>query len=484
MKRISSLLIIILLLLSSCQIDSGNAPEISTTGIPSESVTQVFVELTETSPSDSQSVTDNFSNPTETAVPSVSVSGNAQTATPTTPTTPSTQRPTNPTTQRPTVPTTQRPTVPTTQAPPVASSSEMRAIWVSCYDYTSAAGKTRAQYKAITDTMFRNIKNNGFNTAFVHLRANSDAFYKSDIFPYSKYIAGKEGNSLPFDPFEVLLESAKANGISVHGWINPFRVSTVNDVNALSATNPAKEILNSGNAGGRVCVISNGIYYNPASTENHKLILDGVREIISKYNVDGIHIDDYFYPTTDASFDRAQYNAYKNAGGTLSLSKWRISNVNAFVSSLYSAVKAADSSLTVSISPSGQIDKTLNEAYADCRLWLSQKGYADIIIPQIYFGFKHQTEDFNKLLNQWASQPRHSSVKLVCGIAAYKCAKDDTYAGTGKKEWTQSTDILARQTRAIRNNKNYSGIAVFSYSDLNRVACKTEIENMKKEFLS
>lgn len=484
MRRISSLFIIILLLLSSCQIDDGISPEISTkVNITGGAVTELFADITDIPP-EFQSVTNVTENSSETIVPSVSVSGATQTATQAKPTAPSTQKPTVPATQKPTVPPTQKPTVPVTQAPPAVSSSEMRAIWISCYDYTSAAGKTKAQYKAITDGMFRTIKSNGFNTAFVHLRANSDAFYKSDIFPYSKFIAGQEGASLPFDPFAVLLESAKANGISVHGWINPFRVSTQNDVSALSSGNPAKKILDSGNADGRVRVLSNGIYYNPASTENHKLILDGVREIINKYNIDGIHIDDYFYPTTEASFDKAQYDAYKSAGGTLSLSKWRISNVNAFVSSLYSTVKAADSSLIVSISPSGQIDKTLNEAYADCRHWLSQKGYADIIIPQIYFGFNHQTEGFNKLLNQWASLPRHSSVKLVCGIAAYKCAKSDAYAGTGKNEWTQSADILARQTKAIRSNKNYSGIAVFSYSDLNRSACKTEIENMKKEFTS
>lgn len=483
MKRISSLFIIILLLLSSCQIDDGITPEISTSAnITGGSVTEFFADITDIA-SESQAVTNGADNPSETVVPSVSVSGATQTATQADPTVPSTQKPTVPVTQKPTVPPTQKPTIPVTQAPS-ATASEMRAIWISCYDYTSAAGKTKAQYKAITDGMFRTIKNNGFNTAFVHLRANSDAFYKSDIFPYSKFIAGEEGASLPFDPFAVLLESAKANGISVHGWINPFRVSTQNDVSALSANNPAKKILDSGNADGRVRVLSNGIYYNPACTENHKLILDGVREIIGKYDIDGIHIDDYFYPTTEASFDKAQYDAYKSAGGTLSLSKWRISNVNGFVLSLYTTVKTADSSLIVSISPSGQIDKTLNEAYADCRHWLSQKGYADIIIPQIYFGFNHQTEGFSKLLNQWASLPRHSSVKLVCGIAAYKCAKSDAYAGTGKNEWTQSADILARQTKAIRSNKNYSGIAVFSYSDLNRSACKTEIENMKKEFTS
>ena len=109
------------------------------------------------------------------------------------------------------------------------------------------------------------------------------------------------------------------------------------------------------------------------------------------------------------------------------------------------------------------------------------KRYADIIIPQIYFGFDHQTQDFEKLLKQWAYLPRHASVKLVCGIPAYKCAKADAYAGTGKDEWTRNRDVLARQLQSIRKNKNYSGFAVFSYADLERAACKTEIQNLKNE---
>lgn len=492
MKRISSLFIIILLALTACQPSEGNLSgetvtiEQNTTSfenfsgavlteIPSASISE-FETQQETLIAESEGVT----------LPSLQTPTQAATKQPSVPqktTAPSTTKPTAPLTQKPTVLQTTTPTEPVTQTKPQpeTGNSEMRAIWISCYDYTSAAGKTKNQYKAITDKMFKTIKGNGFNTAFVHLRANSDAFYKSDIFPYSSFIAGKEGAALAFDPFAVLLESAKANGISVHGWINPFRVNTKNDVSVLSAENPAKKILDSGNAEGRVCVLANGIYYNPAHTENHKLILDGVREIISKYDVDGIHIDDYFYPSTSEEIDKTQYSAYKSAGGTLSLSKWRIANVNAFVSSLYSAVKAADSSLVVSISPSGQIDKTLNEAYADCRTWLKQSGYADIIIPQIYFGFEHQTQGFEKLLKQWASLPRHSGVKLMCGIPAYKCAKADDYAGTGKNEWTQNTDVIARQLKSVRANKNYSGFAVFSYADLERTACKTEITNLKNE---
>ncbi len=360
---------------------------------------------------------------------------------------------------------------------------KIKAIWISCYDYVSAQGKTEKQYKSVTDKMFKTVKANGFNTAFVHLRANSDAFYKSDIFPYSAHIADKEGASLTFDPFEVLLESAKENGIAVHGWINPFRISMQNDATLLSSANPAKKIIDSGNQESRVCILSNGIYYNPAHPENHKLILDGVREIVNKYNVDGIHIDDYFYPSTETVIDEVQYNAYLNSGGMLSLAEWRVAVINAFVSSLYSTVKSIDASLTVSISPAGQIDATLEDSYADCRTWLAQSGYADIVIPQIYFGFNHQTADFAKLLNQWGTLPRHSQVRLMCGLPAYKCAKTDQYAGSGKDEWTLNSDILARQLKAVRANNSYSGFAVFSYGDLERTACKTEITNLKAEIL-
>ena len=363
---------------------------------------------------------------------------------------------------------------------PAETQTELRGIWISCYDYISAAGKTRSEYKAETDKMFKSIAACGFNTAFVHMRAFSDAFYESDIYPYSSFVAGTEGAPLPFDPFKVILESAKKYGISVHGWINPFRVSTKNDPSLLSASNPAKKILDGGNSEGEVCILKNGIYYNPACVSNHKLILDGVREILGKYDIDGIHIDDYFYPSTDKSIDSKQYSQYKASGGALSLAEWRRASVNSFVSSLYSTVKATNSNLTVSISPAAQIEKNKNELYADCALWLSSKGYTDIIIPQIYFGFEHETLDFQSLLAEWAALPRNPQIKLVCGLAAYKCGKNDAYAGAGSAEWQENTDILARQLKCIRKNKNYSGFVVFSYKDLNRAACKTEIQNLKE----
>lgn len=358
--------------------------------------------------------------------------------------------------------------------------TELRGVWISCYDHINAENKTREEYKSETDTMFKTIAECGLNTAFVHLRAFSDAFYESETYPYSSYIAGTEGASLPFDPFEVMLESAEKYGVSVHGWINPFRVSAKTDPNVLSSQNPAKQILDSGNTEGEICILSNGIYYNPSCTSNHKIVLDGVKEIITKYDIDGIHIDDYFYPSTDESVDKKQYSQYIADGGRLSLSEWRKTCVNAFVSSLYATVKASDSELIFSISPAAELQKNEAELYADCETWLSSNGYADIIIPQIYYGFEHEKLDFESVLNQWSSVKKSQSIALACGIAAYKCSTVDEYAGTGFNEWQNNSDILARQLTAIRTNENYSGFVVFSYGDLLRDAAYAEIQNLKE----
>lgn len=478
MKKLIPFLLIICLLLPSCQLKKAQITNNTTTDATEESATvssealSVLSDLTESTDS---TVSSSLSGTSITAVLNILTATASSTVKITKSTTTAvTKKPTVSSTKSTTAKST---TVSTTKAQTVKN--ELRGIWISCYDYTSAAEKTRAEYKAVTDKMFKNIKDCGLNTAFVHLRAFSDAFYESEIYPYSAYIAGKEGADLPFDPFEVMLESAEKYGISVHGWINPFRVSTKKDTSLLSSKNPAKAIIDSGNKNGEICILSNGIYYNPSCTENHKRIIDGVREIISKYDIDGIHIDDYFYPSTDEKVDKTQYAQYKADGGTLSLSEWRTANVNAFVSALYSAVKAQDSSLTVSISPAAKLEDNENKHYADVKLWLSHKGYADLIIPQIYFGFEHETLGFEKLLKQWSDLPKHSSVKLACGMAAYKCSTADNYAGTGKKEWQENTDILARQLKSIRKNSNYNGFVVFSYQDLIRTSCKTELENFK-----
>ncbi len=358
---------------------------------------------------------------------------------------------------------------------------ELRGVWVSCYDHIGAFGKTETEYQAETDKMFETIKNCGLNTAFIHLRAFSDAFYESDIFPYSSYIAGSQGAILPFDPFDIMLKSADKYGISVHGWINPFRVSAKTDISVLSENNPAKRILDSGNKDGEIIILDNGIYYNPTCESNHKLILDGIKEIIEKYDIDGIHIDDYFYPSTDEKIDKCQYDCYLSQGGRLSLHEWRKTNINAFVAALYSAVKSENKALTVSISPAAKTESNENELYADCELWLSTEGYADLIIPQIYFGFNHETLPFLETLEKWGNFERNPSVSIACGIAAYKCDNNYNYINENEKiDWQSKKNNLALQVCKIRENKNYGGYVLFSYGDLTNKNCREEINNLLK----
>ena len=136
-------------------------------------------------------------------------------------------------------------------------------------------------------------------------------------------------------------------------------------------------------------ITGSGIYYNPSSKRAQKIIIDGVREIVKNYNISAIHMDDYFYPTVDEGIDVDLYTNYRNEGGELSLDDWRRENVNTFISGLYSSVKSIKQDVKVVISPAGDIEKNYSMLYADVLKWCSQRGYADIIMPQLYYGFKN-----------------------------------------------------------------------------------------------
>ena len=362
------------------------------------------------------------------------------------------------------------------------SQEEIRGVWLSYLEIPSAQGKSAAQYRNEANSIFSSLADFGINTVFLHARAFSDAFYLSDIFPTSKYVAGTQGAAIGFDPFKIMLESAKSYGLEVHAWINPFRVSSSADITALSKNNPARKIYEAGNEESQVCILSNGIYYNPASLKAQQLVLDGIKEILANYDVAGIHIDDYFYPSTDSTIDSEQYNAYTAAGGKSSLAQWRISTINSFVLAAYSAVKSYGQNKIFSISPAADIEKNRNQLYADVKVWLANEGYADWIIPQIYYGFENSSFPFDETADEWNSLKRHKNVKLICGLAAYKCGTQDAYAGNGKSEWLSNSDILLRQVMYIKTHGSYSGIVLFSCNNIinpsNQVLNK-EIQGVK-----
>ncbi|MBQ7542740.1 MAG: family 10 glycosylhydrolase [Clostridia bacterium] len=352
-------------------------------------------------------------------------------------------------------------------APDPVYSSEIRAVWITFYELTmEAPHNTEADFRALTREMVHNIRNAKMNTVFLHVRSHSDAFYRSNVFPFTSRISGTEGKDPGFDPLAIFCEYAAASGLSVHAWINPFRIGNASEMSSRSSKNPAKRILQDGDPDNDSQVVQVGsvLYYDPASPQVHDLIRGGVRELLENYRIDGVHIDDYFYPGTDASIDAKEYNAYKNSGGTLGLGDWRRSVVSAWVADLYRTVKSYGSEKIFSISPAVSVERNRSELYADVERWGRYDGYCDWMIPQLYVGFEHQTVPFPSAAAQWRALMRNPNVRLIFGLAAYKCGTRDGYAGSGANEWQKHSDILSRQLSYARSVSGFGGFALFSYS--------------------
>lgn len=336
---------------------------------------------------------------------------------------------------------------------------EQKGMWISYLEFQNILkGKSKEQFTASVKKMYDNCNLMGINTVYVHARSHSDAFYKSDLFPWSKNCTGTIGVDPGFDPFKILVDEAHNRGLSVHAWINPLRGMNDSDIKNIADKYLMKQWYNDSSKNGKYIVNVDGVWYlSPAYKETRDLIVNGVKEIISKYNVDGIHIDDYFYPTTENYFDQSAFSQ----SGSSNRSQWRLDIVSGMVKELYSGIKATNPSVVFGVSPQGNISNNYSFQYADVRKWTSQNGYLDYIVPQIYFGFNNKTQPYETNLKSWCDMVTNSNVKLVVGLAPYKIG---TVESTG--EWKNDKRILARQIEAFRKTNKYGGAAFFRYESL------------------
>jgi len=341
--------------------------------------------------------------------------------------------------------------------------TDFRGVWLSCYELSDMLSDgSEDAFRSEVEKMLADCKNQNINTVFLQVRPFADSVYPSDIFPLSDYVLSAGGKKPDFDILSVFTELAEKSGIGIHAWINPYRISYKTSLSELKKDSIAfvddyKDSV--------VCT-DVGIYLNPCNDKSRSLVLSGVREILENYNVSGIHIDDYFYPLTDEKFDMPQYNDYCDKGGKLSFAQWRRENVNSLVSSIYSLVHSYGDELIFSISPAGDIDKNLSSYYADVKLWLSENGYADVIIPQIYFGFENEKMPFETVAYNWLSLERAEGISIWCGLAAYKRGTEDEFAGAGSNEWIENSDVIERQ-KAYVDSSAYSGYVLYSYQYIN-----------------
>ena len=302
---------------------------------------------------------------------------------------------------------------------------EYRAMWVSYLEWESFDFSSEAAFTADADEMMQNCAGMGLNVVIAQVRPFADALYPSELFPWSHLCTGTQGQDPGFDPLAILLESAHSHGLQLEAWLNPYRVrlNATRPAGELAATNPAVEHPE------WVKTVGDGVYFDPSLPAVRQLITDGVVELLQNYpELDGIHFDDYFYPTTDPSFDEAEYAASSSG---LSLEEWRRENVNLLMRQVYDAVKAQDPTVRFGVSPQGNMDNNYNSQYSDVALWMAEGGYVDYVLPQLYWGYGYTTASgstryaFENISAEWAALERAPSVALYFGLGAYRIGDGD-----------------------------------------------------------
>jgi uncharacterized lipoprotein YddW (UPF0748 family) len=350
---------------------------------------------------------------------------------------------------------------------------EFKAVWISYLEFLAygQGGYAKDNFEFYIDYTFDNIVKLGMNAVVVHVRPFGDAMYDSNYFPWSKYASGKQGVDPGFDPLEYMVEAAHDRGLELHAWLNPYRVTTAStDYKLLAKDNPAREWYEDDDKTNDRNVLSFGgnLYYNPASKEVQSLITKGIKEIVLNYDVDGIHFDDYFYPTLGSNyakvFDNVEYITYvsetKEAGKTpQGIADWRRNNVNTLVKNIYKTIKNIDTNIQFGISPGGFLDYLYSDQayYVDYKTWMSSDKYIDYICPQIYWTFSNKTYPYAKTLDRWLAARTSPTVKVYVGIANYRAGS------TLEPDWKNDPDVLRNQVEYGRDTGLVDGFIFFRY---------------------
>lgn len=347
----------------------------------------------------------------------------------------------------------------------------MRGVWVSSVaniDYPSQQGLSADQLKSEADTILNNIAAMGLNTVFLQVRPSADALYQSALFPWSRYVSGTAGQA-PDGDFDVLaywVEGAHSRGLQLHAWLNPYRITRdgKEELDSLPETSPAKQHPE------WVVEYEGNYYFNPGLPAVQQLVVDGAAEIVRNYDVDGIHLDDYFYPGTDFN-DAAAYARYGEDFDDIG--DWRRDNVNTLIASLDETVHAINPELSFGVSPAGIWDNkadnpkgsdtngrsSYREIYCDSVEWV-KRGTVDYICPQLYWSIGYEIADFEVLVDWWQDIVSTSDVALYIGIGAYRAAEaepGDVWYGTAE---------LERQLDMLDNSIDIQGEVFFSYASL------------------
>lgn len=317
-----------------------------------------------------------------------------------------------------------------------AAEPDFRAMWVSTVynlDYPSQQGLSAGELAKEADGLLDLAEHCGLNALILQVRPCADSLYPSEIFPWSEYLSGTQGTAPAdgFDPLGYFIEKGHARGIEIHAWCNPYRVTRKAASDKASAlallceSHPARQNPD------LVVFHSDGcLYFDPGNPQARDIILQGMLEILEKYPVDGLHLDDYFYPGSE--FEDADTFARYGASFD-SVGDFRRACVTQFIGDLYRQAKALRPQVQIGVSPFGIWanasqnpdgsdtvgSQSYYDHYADSRGWVLS-GIVDYIAPQLYWPTGSREGEYSELLRWWCETTRDTGVRLYIGLGAYR----------------------------------------------------------------
>ena len=335
-----------------------------------------------------------------------------------------------------------------------ANTVPYRGVWVSYLEWQQMDFTSADTFAGDAAAMMENIRALGATVVLAQVRPFGDALYPSAYFPFSHLCTGTQGQDPGYDPLAILLDAAHSRGLQLEAWVNPYRIQA-GAVPGLCAESPARQHPE------WVKYTDTGTYLDPASAEVRQYIAAGVAELCANYAVDGIHFDDYFYPTTDPAFDA---EAYAAAATAQTLDDWRRDNVNALMELCHAAAQRYG--VRFGAAPVGDPEQNYTLQYSDAARWLRQ-GTVDYLMPQLYWGQQYikngdTAHSLAKLATAWAALPRAAGVQLYVGLGAYRIGAGDG-SDTGA-EWA-SGRALADQLNLLAG-LGIQGCALYRYGSL------------------
>lgn len=351
-----------------------------------------------------------------------------------------------------------------------AQKPEFRGAWIASVaniDWPSTKGLSTEQQQSEFIRILDMHKRNGLNAVVVQIRPAGDAIYKSDYEPWSEYLTGTQGKAPDpyYDPLTFMIEETHKRGMEFHAWLNPYRAVFNVRTSSVSANHPTKLypdwFVNYGDGA------SITKYFDPGIPQVRKFVTGVVRDIVRRYDVDGIHMDDYFYPYRIPGKEFPDYKSFSAYGNGMQKDAWRRTNCDSIIVQLQKAIRQEKPWVKFGISPFGvwrnksqdprgsdtQAGQTnYDDLYADVLLWL-EKGWIDYVTPQLYWSIGHPKADFITLLDWWAE--RTHGKHCYIGVSIF-----ETGTNYARKDPTQ----LPRMMDAIRKKENIQGVIFYKSS--------------------